>query len=61
MTACYVALADHQRIAGYDTLASALVLLSDLPVALIKKLPRYPTVPAIRIVRLALDKELRQR
>jgi ribosomal protein S18 acetylase RimI-like enzyme len=59
VTACYVALTDHQRIAGYYTLASASVLLSDLPVALNKKLPRYPTVPAIRMGRLAVDMEFK--
>ena len=40
VTACYVALSEGQRIAGYYTLASASVLLSDLPIALSKKLPR---------------------
>ena len=55
VTACFVALnADHQ-IAGYYTLASASVLLSDLPAATAKKLPRYPTVPAVRMGRLAID------
>lgn len=59
VTACYVALTEHQRIAGYYTLASASVLLSDLPMALSKRLPRYPTVPAIRMGRLAVDKEFK--
>ena len=55
VTACFVALnADHQ-IAGYYTLASASVLLSDLPAATAKKLPRYPTVPAVRMGRVAID------
>ena len=55
VTACFVALnADHQ-IAGYYTLASASVLLTDLPTATAKKLPRYPTVPAVRMGRLAID------
>lgn len=55
VTACFVALnADHQ-IAGYYTLASASVLLTDLPAATAKKLPRYPTVPAVRMGRLAID------
>ncbi len=55
VTACYVALGADKRIAGYYTLASASILLSDLPIALSKKLPRYPTVPAIRMGRLAVD------
>jgi ribosomal protein S18 acetylase RimI-like enzyme len=53
--ACFVALEDGQRIAGYYTLASASLLLADLPVSTGKKLPRYPTVPAVRMGRLAVD------
>jgi predicted N-acetyltransferase YhbS len=30
-------------------------LLTDLPENLTKKLPRYPTVPAVRMARLAVD------
>jgi ribosomal protein S18 acetylase RimI-like enzyme len=50
-----VAVTDEQRIAGYYTLASASVLLSELPPRTAKKLPRYPTVPAVRMGRLAVD------
>lgn len=55
VAACFVALSSEQRIAGYYTLASASVMLSDLPPDIGKKLPRYPTVPAIRMGRLAVD------
>jgi ribosomal protein S18 acetylase RimI-like enzyme len=55
IAACFVALADEQRIAGYYTLASASLLLADLPTSTGKKLPRYPTVPAVRMGRLAVD------
>ena len=55
VAACFVALADEQCIAGYYTLASASLLLSDLPASTGKKLPRYPTVPAVRMGRLAID------
>jgi ribosomal protein S18 acetylase RimI-like enzyme len=55
VAACFVALADGQRIAGYYTLASASLLLADLPASTSKKLPRYPTVPAVRMGRLAID------
>ena len=55
VTACFVALNDTHQIAGYYTLASASVLLSDLPAAIAKRLPRYPTVPAVRMGRLAID------
>src|SRR5690606_28203270 len=55
VAACYVTLTDEQRIAGYYTLASASIPLSDLPARIGKKLPRYPTVPAVRMGRLAVD------
>jgi ribosomal protein S18 acetylase RimI-like enzyme len=55
VAACFVAVTDEQRIAGYYTLASASVALSDLPGATAKKLPRYPSVPAVRMGRLAVD------
>jgi ribosomal protein S18 acetylase RimI-like enzyme len=59
VAACFVALADGQRIAGYYTLASASLLLADLPASTGKKLPRYPTVPAVRMGRLAVDQTLK--
>lgn len=55
VAACFVALADGQRIAGYYTLASASLLLTDLPAHIGKQLPRHPTVPAVRMGRLAVD------
>lgn len=54
VTACFVALTREECIAGYYTLASASILLSDLPAAIAKKLPRYPSVPAVRMGRLAV-------
>lgn len=59
IAACFVALDDRQRIAGYYTLASASLILADLPAGIGKKLPRYPTVPAVRMGRLAVDKAYR--
>jgi ribosomal protein S18 acetylase RimI-like enzyme len=55
VAACFVALAEGQRIAGYYTLASASLLLTDLPTGIGKKLPRYPTLPTVRMGRLAVD------
>lgn len=55
VAACFVALADDRRIAGYYTLATASVPLTDLPDELRRKLPRYGSVPAIRMGRLAVD------
>jgi ribosomal protein S18 acetylase RimI-like enzyme len=59
VAACFVALANGQRIAGYYTLASASLYLADLPASTIKKLPRYPTLPAVRMGRLAVDHEFK--
>lgn len=59
VAACFVASADGQRIAGYYTLASASLVLADLPARTAKKLPRYPTVPAVRMGRLAVDREFK--
>lgn len=55
VAACFVALTDAERIAGYYTLATASVPLTGLPDELRRKLPRYGAVPAIRMGRLAVD------
>jgi ribosomal protein S18 acetylase RimI-like enzyme len=55
VAACFVAVTDEQCVAGYYTLAAASLLLTDLPPSTAKKLPRYPTVPAVRVGRLAVD------
>lgn len=53
---CYVAVdCVDNRIAGYYTLAAGSVALHGLPAATVRKLPRYPTVPVVRIGRLAVD------
>ncbi|MHB1757586.1 MAG: GNAT family N-acetyltransferase [Leptospirillum sp.] len=55
VTFCFIALAEGNRIAGYYTLASASFLVTDLSASIRKKMPRYPTVPAVRMGRLAVD------
>jgi GNAT superfamily N-acetyltransferase len=42
-------------IAGFYSLSSASIGLNDLPKHAVKKLPRYPRVPAVLIGRLARD------
>ena len=55
VSTCYVLLDDGKApIAGYYTLAAGSVPLNDLPEALAKKLPRYPSVPVARVGRLAV-------
>jgi ribosomal protein S18 acetylase RimI-like enzyme len=59
VAACFVAVTNEQRVAGYYTLASASVELSALPEATAKKLPRYHSVPAVRMGRLAVDRDFK--
>lgn len=59
VTACFVATASRGQSAAYYTLASASVLLSDLPSNLARKMPRYPSVPAVRMGRLAVANQFR--
>lgn len=54
VTSCFVAITPDGQLAGFYTLASTSVALSDLPATLAKKLPRYPLVPAVRMGRLAV-------
>lgn len=55
-TACYVALESAtDKVAGYYTLAAAGIPLADIPAPIIKRLPRYPSVPVARVGRLAVD------
>jgi len=46
---------DNKRIAGYYTLCATAILVQDLPPELVKKLPRYPLIPATLLGRLAVD------
>ena len=57
----FVLLTPENRIAGYYTLSSTIILADDLPEADIKKLkwPRYPQLPATLIGRLARDASFR--
>ena len=55
VAACFVVVTEKAHIAGYYTLASASLLLADLPASTGKKPPRYPTLPAVRMGRLTVD------
>lgn len=59
VAACFVAVTDERRVAGYYTLASASVALGELPEATARKLPRYPSIPAVRMGRLAVDRDFK--
>jgi hypothetical protein len=47
------------RVAGFYTLSSSNIPLVDIPPAMARKLPRYPTVPAVLIGWLARDLSFR--
>ena len=54
-TACFVAREiATDRMAGFYTLAAGGILLGEMPAQLVKRLPRYPTVPVARLGRLAV-------
>jgi ribosomal protein S18 acetylase RimI-like enzyme len=56
---CFVACDDAGTVAAYYTFAAASIPLSDLPPDDVKRLPRYPVVPAGLIGRLAVDERFR--
>lgn len=56
MAAPFVLLLPDGTIAGYYTLSSTSVQLAELPAQTVRKLPRYPLVPATLLGRLAVDR-----
>src|SRR5271170_7013262 len=59
---CFVAVeAASAEVAGFYTIAASSFPLVDLPPEEAKRLPRYPTLPAIRIGRLAVDQKFQGR
>ncbi len=54
--ACYVLIEqDSGLLAGFYTLSSSAIPLTEIPLELTKKLPRYPSVPAVLIGWLGRD------
>jgi len=51
--------AGDMRAIGYYTLSAISILLDDLPPDIVRKLPRYPAVPATLLGRLAMDARYR--
>lgn len=57
ISTCYIVThSTTDTIAGYYTLSAADVLVSNAPEGMTRRLPRYPTIPAARLGRLAVDK-----
>ncbi len=54
---CFVAIdTESGYVVGYYTLSSASIPTLDLPEFITSRLPRYPSIPAVRVGRLAVDK-----
>lgn len=54
---CFVAVEVVSGVlAAFYTLSSASVAMTELPPEVTKRLPRYPSLPAVRIGRLAVDR-----
>lgn len=59
---CFVAIdVVTNVVAGFYTLASASIPMTELPFDQAQRLPRYPTLPAVRIGRLAVDQKMQGR
>jgi GNAT superfamily N-acetyltransferase len=56
VAAPFVLLLPDGTVAGYYTLSSTSVQLAELPPQTVRKLPRYPLVPATLLGRLAVDR-----
>lgn len=61
LAAPFVLLLPDGQIAGYYTLSATSVQLGELPEQLIRKLPRYPLMPATLLGRLAVDRRHRSK
>lgn len=55
VAAPFVASTDGMNVLGFYTLSATSIQLAEIPVALVKKLPRYPRLPATLLGRLATD------
>ncbi|SJZ59952.1 Acetyltransferase (GNAT) family protein [Enhydrobacter aerosaccus] len=56
MAAPFVLVLLDGMIAGYYTLSATSVQIAELPAQTVRKLPRYPLVPATLVGRLAVDR-----
>ncbi len=59
---CFVAMEPANGVvAGYYTIGSAGIPFVDLPAEESRRLPRYPSLPAVRVGRLAVDRKFQGR
>jgi GNAT superfamily N-acetyltransferase len=59
IAAPFVLVLPDGAVGGYYTLSSTAVKLTELPVDITRRLPRYPLVPATLLGRLAVDRRYR--
>lgn len=52
---------DRDRIAGYYTLAATSIFAEEVAADILRKLPRYPVLPAALVGRLAIDRDYHRR
>ena len=57
MAAPFVLVLPNETIGGYYTLSSTSLRLAELPEPTVRKLPKYPLVPATLLGRLAVDRQ----
>lgn len=58
LAAPFVLILPDGAIGGYYTLSSTAVRLTELPIEMTKRLPRYPLIPATLLGRLAVEQRL---
>lgn len=59
VAAPFVLVLPDETVAGYYTLSATAMAVGDWPVQVIRKLPRYPLIPATLLGRLAVDRRYR--
>lgn len=57
MAAPFVLVLPDETVGGYYTLSSTSLVLAELPEPTVRKLPKYPLVPATLLGRLAVDRQ----
>ncbi|HEY4113815.1 MAG TPA: GNAT family N-acetyltransferase [Rhizomicrobium sp.] len=61
LATCSVAVNEHGDVAGYYTVCATSVVPESLPPAWAKKLPRYSSIPAVLLGRLAVSSQYQGR
>lgn len=61
IAAPFVLILSDGKIGGYYTLSSTAVMPAELPAEIVRKLPRYPLIPATLLGRLAVDRRYQGR